>query len=66
MKTGYKVFYSSIKREVVYEIEPSLKKRGKFLVTRNCSWDDQVYMSKWEAEDFIKDLKASGWIEAEL
>lgn len=66
MKTGYKLFYSSVKREVVYEIEPSLKKRGKFLVTRNCSWDDQVYMSKWEAEDFIKDLKASGWIEAEL
>lgn len=66
MKKNLTVLYSSPRREVVYEIEPSLKKRGKFLVTRNCSWDDQVYMSKWEAEDFIKDLKASGWIEAEL
>lgn len=66
MKKGYRVFYSSEKREVVYEVEPSLKKRGKFLVTRNCSFDDQVYMTKWEVEDFIKDLKASGWIEADL
>lgn len=66
MKKGYRIFYSSPRREVVYEIEPSLRKRGQYLVTRNCGFDDQVYMTKLEAQDFIKDLKASGYIEAEI
>ena len=61
-----RVFYSSVKRETVYEIEPSRMKRGKYLVTRNSSFKDQVYMTPCEAEKFIDELKSLGYTQAEL
>ena len=66
MKKNQTVLYSSPRREVVYEIEPSRMKRGKMLVTRNGSFKDQVYMSKNEAQVFIDTMKDCGYIEAEL
>ena len=66
MKKNYRVFYSSEKREVVYEVEPSRMRRGKMLVARNSSFEDLCYMSKKEAEEFMEEHKASGFIEAEL
>lgn len=66
MKKNLTVLYSSPRREVVYEIEPSHMKRGKMLVTRNGSFKDQVYMSKKEAEIFINTMKDCGYIEADL